>query len=112
MATWAVEPGIVRWRRDDQFVALIAVFALILAVPLAWRAVRSSPPAPADARLDLNAATREELAALPGIGERRAEAILRFRAAHGRFRSVEELRSVPGLDGGTLDRIRPLVRVE
>lgn len=100
-------------RRDGQLLALLAVLTIIVAAPFAARWFRRDPPPPpADGRIDLNAATREELSALPGIGETRAEAILRFRAVHGHLRSVDDLRDVPGLDAKTVDRLRPFVKVE
>ena len=98
-----------RWRRDGQLVALLVLLAAIAGGPLVWRALRPAPPPPADTRLDLNAATQDELGALPGIGPSRAEAILRFRAVRGRIHSIDELREVPGLDAATVDRLRPLV---
>lgn len=101
-----------RWRRDGQLVAVLVVLALIAGGPFLWRAVRRSPAPPAETRLDLNAATQSELAALPGVGPARAEAILRLRAVRGRFQAVDELRDVPGLDAATVDRLRPLVRVD
>ncbi len=100
-------------RRDGQLLALLAVLAIIVAAPLVARWVRREPPPPpADGRLDLNAATREELSALPGIGDTRAEAILRFRAMRGRLGSVDDLCEVPGLDAKTVERLRPFVKVE
>ncbi len=101
-----------RWRRDGQLVALLVVLAAIAVGSFLWRAVRPSPPPPADTRLDLNAATQAELGALPGIGPTRAEAILRYRALRGRFQAVDDLRDVPGLDAGTVERLRPLVKVD
>ena len=48
-------------------------------------------------RLDLNAASAEELQKLPGIGPALAQAIVDYRAEHGPFRSTEELMDVPGI---------------
>lgn len=61
--------------------------------------------------IDLNAATAEELTALPGIGPVRAAAIVRFREDRGAFRSVDELLDVKGIGPVTLGRLRPLVIV-
>ena len=47
--------------------------------------------------LDLNAATAEELTALPGIGEALAERIVAYREEHGPFSSVEEIMEVSGI---------------
>jgi competence protein ComEA len=61
--------------------------------------------------VDLNAATQEGLDALPGVGPVLAGRIVAWRAAHGRFNSVDELGEVPGIGPKALERLRPLVRV-
>jgi competence ComEA-like helix-hairpin-helix protein len=63
-------------------------------------------------RLDLNRATRQELILLPGIGPKRAEAIIRWRSEHGRFDRVERLLEVKGLGPVTLERIREYVCID
>lgn len=50
--------------------------------------------------LDLNTATAEELAELPGIGEELARRIVEYRAEQGAFASVEELMEVSGIGEG------------
>ena len=62
-------------------------------------------------RLDLNKASAGELMALPGIGEKRAVAIVAWRDANGPFRSIDDLDKVRGIGPATLDRLRPFVRV-
>lgn len=57
-------------------------------------------------RININTATVSELTALDGIGTKRAEAIVRYRQAHGPFSSVEELLNVPGIGEGILADIR------
>ena len=61
--------------------------------------------------MDLNAATPEQLDALPGIGPVLAGRIVDFRSQHGRFTSVDELGDVSGIGDAVLERLRPLVRV-
>ena len=63
-------------------------------------------------RLDLNAATAEELASLPGIGEKTAQAILALRDELGRFRYPEDLLMAHGIGEGKLDAIYDLVYTE
>lgn len=51
-----------------------------------------------DARpLNINAASAEELAALPGIGEVLAGRIVDYRTEHGPFTAVEDLTKVSGI---------------
>jgi competence protein ComEA len=60
----------------------------------------------------LNLATVTDLQRLPGIGAKRAQAILAVRARLGRFRQIEDLLKVKGIGRATLKRLRPLVRVD
>lgn len=61
--------------------------------------------------LDLNRATARELESLPGIGETRARAIVRWREEHGSFRNFEALLQVPGVGPATLERLRSMVYI-
>lgn len=61
--------------------------------------------------LDLNRATDKDFDALPGVGPKLAERIMKYRQSVGFFRSLDELRSVKGIGKKTFERIRPLVTV-
>ena len=63
----------------------------------------------ASGRIDVNSADEELLKTLPGIGEVKARAIIRFRDTNGPVSSVEELLEVPGIGPATLDAIRDLI---
>lgn len=77
----------------------------------------SGPPSqtgPADASgapIDLNAATAEELDALPGVGPVTASAIVAWRSANGPFGSVDQLSEVDGIGPTRLEKLRALVFV-
>jgi competence protein ComEA len=62
--------------------------------------------------VNVNTATTEELARLPGIGEAKARAIVQFRKEQGAFRSVDQLRDVKGIGDAALERIRGHVVLE
>ncbi len=68
----------------------------------------TGPPAGA---IDLNTATPEQLAELPGIGPELAARIVRYRVQHGPFRSVDALEAVPGIGPKRLAQVRPHVTV-
>ncbi len=67
--------------------------------------------AAAEAKLDLNTATLEQLDTLPGVGPVTAAKIMAWREAHQRFRSVAELQEVDGIGPKTYAQIVPRVRV-
>ena len=48
-------------------------------------------------RIDINTADAETLQRLPGIGEKLASAIIRYRDANGPFRDPAELQAVEGI---------------
>lgn len=74
-------------------------------------AVSGASAAADEGPLDLNAATLEQLDALPGIGPTTAQAILDERERRGGFRSVDELLEVRGIGPAKLEQLRDLVRV-
>jgi len=69
--------------------ALLAV-ALPSLVPLSYAQTRAAPPpAPASNLIDLNNASRDDLMTLDGIGEVRADAIIRARPFRAKTELVE-----------------------
>jgi competence protein ComEA len=76
----------------------------------------SSAPAHGQASPDdpviLNTASTDDLRRLPGVGQKRADAIVALRTHLGRFRAVEDLLKVKGIGRATLRRLRPLVRLD
>ncbi|MDE2003723.1 MAG: helix-hairpin-helix domain-containing protein [Betaproteobacteria bacterium] len=63
------------------------------------------------AAVDLNTATKDDLVALSGIGPAKAQAILDYRAQHGGFKSVDELKSVKGIGARQFEKLRPEIIV-
>jgi competence protein ComEA len=61
--------------------------------------------------VNLNTATVQQLDALPGVGPVTAAAIVAWRDANGKFKSVDQLAEVDGIGPARLEKLRPLVRV-
>lgn len=65
-------------------------------------------PAP-PAAVSLNGATADQLDTLPGVGPVLARHILEYRAQHGGFTSVDQLRDVNGIGDRRFADLKPLV---
>lgn len=115
-------------RRTPRFSAFPALFAfaslpalsllgaLLLGAGAADAKPRASVPKAASAaapevdRVDLNSAGVDELCTLPGIGPKKAEAIIAFRERRP-FTRVTQLLGVKGIGARTLERLRPFIYV-
>lgn len=79
--------------------------ALALSLALALPAFAATP-------VNINQADADTIAtALDGIGLSKAEAIVAYRAAHGPFKSVDELGNVKGIGEKTLNRNREAIQL-
>ncbi|MCW9012897.1 MAG: helix-hairpin-helix domain-containing protein [Gammaproteobacteria bacterium] len=57
--------------------------------------------------VDINSADAKSLAAeLSGIGDKKAQAIVEYRNAHGAFASMDDLANVKGISEKTIDKNR------
>ena len=103
---------------ERRFLALAAAAAVCIVSLAFWYAV---PPSPAQAssaeplresfRVDLNTAGIDAMTTLPGLGEKKARAILEYRLAHGRFQSLDEVAQVPGVTQDMIDEWQGLAYV-
>jgi competence protein ComEA len=97
--------------------ALWLLTALLCCLVCSGAALAEEPPArtteteqsAAPALVDLNRADVAELTTLPGIGQKRAEAILAFRESHGGFQNVAQLLKIKGIGRAMLRKLRTLV---
>lgn len=64
-----------------------------------------------EGKVNINTAGREELMALKGIGESRAEDIIAYREKHGAFSEIEEIMQVPGIKDGAFQKIKDRITV-
>jgi competence protein ComEA len=62
-------------------------------------------------KVDLNAATVQQLDTLPGVGPVMAQRILDWRTRNGRFARVEQLRDVEGIGERRFSQLRELVTI-
>lgn len=91
-----------RLARASRLAAAALSAALLLAAPPVLAAKKTLPPG---ARIDLNRASVAELMRLPGVGEKRAQAILAHRARQP-FRRPEDVVAVKGLGPAWFHRVK------
>ena len=63
-------------------------------------------------KVNLNTASKEQLMALPGIGESKADSIISYRETNGAFSKVEEVMNIPGIKDGLFEKMKDYITVE
>lgn len=76
---------------------------------LANQAVHSGTTA--DGKININSASKEELMTLSGIGEAKADAIIRYRDERGGFKSIEDIMEIEGIKEGVFRKIEKKITV-
>lgn len=64
-----------------------------------------------DGKININTAGKDALMTLPGIGESKADAIIAYREAQGKFQNTEELMNIRGIKEGIYNKIKDLIIV-
>lgn len=62
-----------------------------------------------NAMINLNSATQTELEQLPGIGASTALKIINFRNENGNFKSIEDIKNVPGIGNAKYESIKDMI---
>jgi competence protein ComEA len=86
-----------------------AALCLIAATPRLSHAQDQAPAAAPKSTINLNTATVDQLASLPGVGQKTAERIVEYRIKNGGFKKIEELMNVKGIGEKSFLKIKPLV---
>lgn len=62
-------------------------------------------------KVNINTASVDALVNLPGIGKKKAKAIVDYREENGKFLIIEDLQNVKGIGKKAMSRLAPLVTV-
>lgn len=60
-------------------------------------------------KISINKATDKELASINGIGAKKAQSIVEYRKANGKFSTLDDLIKVKGVGEATLKKIKPFI---
>nr|WP_136251664.1 ComEA family DNA-binding protein [Ningiella ruwaisensis] len=101
---------------------LISVAALTSAMLLSFNSnvvaqsngqesVKAQSVAAIQAIVNINEADAETLSSLPGVGPKKAEAIISYRELNGNFQTVEELQNVKGIGKRMVEKLIDKVSV-
>lgn len=61
--------------------------------------------------ISINTATKEELLTLSGIGESRADSIIKYREENGKFKTIEDIKNVSGIGDALFEKIKDNITV-
>jgi competence protein ComEA len=88
--------------------ALVAAMTPVMAIAQDMKASTAALAKPA---INLNTASVDQLADLPGIGKAVAQRIIEYRQKNGGFKKIEELMNVKGIGEKSFLKLKALVLV-
>lgn len=62
-------------------------------------------------KINLNSASKEELMTLPGIGEKKAIDIIKYRSENGGFKDISEIKNIRGIKENLFNKIKDKITV-
>lgn len=95
---------------SSTFVLVLACF-MAVSTPSVF-AAKAAEPSVVSAVVNINQATSEQMAqVLSGVGVKKAEAIVAYRAENGEFKTVDDLVKVKGIGESTLAKNRDRIEI-
>lgn len=61
--------------------------------------------------VNINTASKDELMTIPGIGESKADTIIKYREENGNFKSIEDIKNVSGIGESLFEKIKDYITV-
>lgn len=82
------------------------IMTIALALTFLIGSVTSSLSAELTEMININTAGVKEIMKLPGIGKKKAEAIIAFRQDNGGFEDINDLKKIEGIGKKTFEKIK------
>ena len=64
-----------------------------------------------DGKIDINTADETTLMTLPGVGQSKAKAIIKYRESNGPFVATEDIKNISGIKDGVYSKIEDMIKV-
>ena len=64
-----------------------------------------------DSLISINSASKEKLMTLPGIGESKADSIIKYRQEKGEFKNIEDIKNVSGIGESVYSKIKDYIKL-
>jgi competence protein ComEA len=93
-------------------ILLLTAFTLSILSASADAAEKAKKEAKLEGVVNINTATAEQLQLLPGIGEKKAEEIIKYRKEKGEFKAIEDIKNVKGIGDKVFEKIKDNIVVE
>lgn len=71
-----------------------------------------APGEETESRININNADAAQLKTIPGIGDAKAESIIRYREEKGNFQSIEDIMKIEGIKDGVFQKIKDYICVK
>lgn len=62
-------------------------------------------------KVNINTASKEELLTIKGIGETKADAIIKYRTEKGLFKDISEIKNISGIGDSTFEKIKDFITI-
>lgn len=98
--------------KQSMLFKICSIVVMVFAVNLIIGSTTFAAKPDVETKIDINEATVKEFAKLPGIGKKKAEAIVVYRTEIGKFKSVDDLKKVEGIGKKTFEKIKGHLTVE
>ena len=89
----------------------VRVVSILVALALCLTFVGASVAADTGALVNINTADEAVLTTLQHIGQAKARAIVEYRGAHGVFKTIDDLKAVPGIGEKIFEAIKDRITV-